>query len=208
MIKISEAIADCDVPIRLDLITGTVNVIENRQEIREMIETYIQEEFDPSVDPKSYSSIEGGRKLYRAFKKDPTRYRLSSEALMRRLKKERDIYEINDLVDLMNLFSLQTGHPVGLYDIKKIEGEILFRLGKAEEVYRGLGKGILNIENLPVLSDQRGAFGSATSDSERTAITVDTKDFLLVIFNYGLEEATETIEGARKMITKFIDANI
>ncbi len=208
MIEISKKITECGVPIRLDVITGKVNVLENRQDIRQMIESYIQEEFDPSVDPKSYPSIEGGRKLYRAFKKDPTRYRLSSEALMRRLKKERDVYEINDLVDLMNLYSLRTGHPIGLYDIEKIEGEIVFRLGEADEVYLGLGKGVLNIENLPVLSDKRGAFGSATSDSERTAITVDTKKFLMVIFNYGLKEADEAVVVARKMIAEFIEVNI
>ena len=173
MINVNKEIKESEFPIKFGIITGEIDVIESDPIIDDLIKRYIDLEFDSLTDPKSFQSIAGGRSLYRYFKKDPTRYRLSSEALIRRVKSGKGLYTINNIVDLMNFYSIKYGNPVGLYDFDKIEGPIEYRLGLKDELYKGLGKGILNIENLPVLSDALGAFGSATSDNERTRITTD-----------------------------------
>ena len=41
-----------------------------------------------------------------------------------------------------------------------LKGDINFRIGKEGEKYQGIGKEIINIENLPVFADDLGAYGS------------------------------------------------
>ncbi len=140
-------------------------------------------------------AISASRKAYKACGKDPARYRLSAEALLRRVLKRNEIYQINNVVDLLNLVSISTGFSIGGYDAEKIKGEVVFGIGENEEPYSGIGRGDLNIEFLPVFRDEKGAFGTPTSDSVRTSVLMQTKRFLMVIIDYAatpqLEEATD-----------------
>src|SRR5688572_22986195 len=45
---------------------------------------------------------------------DPTRYRPSSESLLRRAVSGKGLYFINSVVDLVNYFSLKLLYPIGL----------------------------------------------------------------------------------------------
>jgi DNA/RNA-binding domain of Phe-tRNA-synthetase-like protein len=130
-------------------------------------------------------AISSTRKAYRAFGKDPARYRPSSEALMRRVVKGYGLYRVNNVVDIVNLVSLETGFSIGGYDIVNILPPIVMSVGKDDDIYNGIGRGELNIEGLPVLRDQLGAFGSPTSDSTRTSVVDDTQKFMMVIFGFG-----------------------
>ncbi|MBN1927413.1 MAG: hypothetical protein JW798_16375 [Prolixibacteraceae bacterium] len=149
-------------------------------------------------------AINKARKAYRALGKDPARYRLSAEALTRRALKNLDLYRLNNLVDLINLVSLKTGFSIGAYDVDKIEGEIFLSVGEVSDVYEALGRGILNIESLPVLRDNSGAFGSPTSDSLRTGITSETTHFLMVIFGFGNHDQIEdTIQFSERLLVNY-----
>ncbi len=130
-------------------------------------------------------AIESSRKAYKACGKDPARYRLSAEALLRRLVLGKELYQINNVVDQLNLVSIATGFSIGGYDAGKIQGDIVFGIGLADEPYSGIGKGELNIENLPVFRDETGAFGSPTSDSQRTEVTERTQRFLMILIDFG-----------------------
>ena len=143
-------------------------------------------------DISKIPQIQASRKAYKACGKDPARYRLSAEALLRRIVKNVALYQINNVVDLLNLVSFSSGFSIGGYDFDKIKGDIIFGIGEEGEAYRGVGKGELNIGLLPVFRDQVGAFGSPTSDSERTMVTENTKRFLMVIIGFG---ANETLQG-------------
>src|SRR5690606_9575785 len=122
----------------------------------------------------SIPAIAASRLAYKACGKDPARYRLSAEALIRRVVQGKDLYRLNNVVDLLNLVSISTGYSIGGYDADKIKGDVEFGIGNKDEPYKGIGRGDLNIENLPVFRDEAGAFGTPTSDSERTAVTVNT----------------------------------
>jgi len=119
------------------------------------------------------------------FGKDPARYRPSAEALMRRTIKGYGLYQVNNVVDIVNLVSLETGFSIGGYDLSKINPPVSLSIGTENDRYEGIGRGELNIDGLPVLRDQTGAFGSPTSDSERTSVTSETQHFLMVIFGFG-----------------------
>jgi DNA/RNA-binding domain of Phe-tRNA-synthetase-like protein len=135
--------------------------------------------------------VEATRTAYKALGKDPARYRGSAEALLRRVVGGKSLPEINAVVDVINLVSLESRLPVGLYDLGHIVGEIVFRTGKSGETYKGIGKYDLNLEGLPLFADTVGPHGSATSDSERTMVTAATKEVLAVIVSFGGAENLE-----------------
>lgn len=152
-------------------------------------------------------AVSASRKAYKACGKDPARYRLSAEALLRRVVNRGEIYQVNNVVDLLNLVSISTGFSIGGYDAEKITGEIVFGIGEKDEPYEGIGRGELNIEGMPVFRDGAGAFGTSTSDSVRTSVTAETSRFLMVLVGYGnttlLGEATEM---AVDLLRKFAEA--
>lgn len=125
------------------------------------------------------------RKAYKALGKDPSRYRPSAEALLRRVVQGKGLYQVNNVVDALNLVSVTSGYSIGGYDAAKIIGGITMGKGEAGEPYEAIGRGVLNIEALPVLRDERGAFGSPTSDSRRTMVTDETAYFLAVFFDFS-----------------------
>lgn len=150
-------------------------------------------------DIKQQPVIYATREAYKRCGKDPGRYRPSAEALRRRLMRGIPLYQIDTLVDLINLVSLRTGHSIGGFDAGRIEGNSLeLGIGKADELFEGIGKGVLNIEGLPVYRDAIGGIGTPTSDHERTKMSLETTHILAIVNGYngkeGLQEAAEMIQ--------------
>jgi len=138
------------------------------------------------------------RAAYKALGKDPARYRGSAEALLRRVIAGKGLPQINAVVDVINLVSVESRLPVGLYDLAALDGDVVFRSGRAGETYKGIGKYDLNLEGLPLFVDAIGPHGSATSDSERTMVTASTKRILAVIISFG--GAAELPRWTQRMI--------
>ncbi|WP_321517991.1 phenylalanine--tRNA ligase beta subunit-related protein [uncultured Bacteroides sp.] len=145
------------------------------------------------------------RNAYKKFGKDPNRYRPSAEALCRRILRGLPLYKIDTLVDLINLVSIRTGYSIGGFDAGKISGDILeLVVGKADEPFEGIGRGILNIEGLPVYRDAVGGIGTPTSDNERTKLSVGTTQLLAVINGYsGKEGLTEAVAYMQSLLREF-----
>ena len=139
---------------------------------------------------KEMSGIAATRRVYKACGKDPSRYRPASEALIRRMLQGKELYQIDTLVDLINLASIRFGYSIGGFDAEKFVGDTLtLGIGRAGEPYEGIGRGLLNIEGLPVYRDAEGGVGTPTSDNERTKITLETRRLLVLINGYdGNEE--------------------
>jgi DNA/RNA-binding domain of Phe-tRNA-synthetase-like protein len=138
-----------------------------------------------TIDEVSSLPLIGETKnAYRDLGKDPSRYRPSAEALTRRIIQGKDLYEVNNVVDLLNLVSIRTGFSIGGYDIDHISGKVLLTTGGDNEPYDAIGRGVLNIHQLPVLKDDAGAFGSPTRDSARTMVRETTRNFLMVFFDF------------------------
>ena len=141
-------------------------------------------------------NIKESRAAYKAFGKDPSRYRVSSEALIRRIGQGKGLYEVNTVVDVNNLISIESGFSVGSYDTDRMGEDLVFRIGEAGETYKGIGKEEIKIDALPVLADEQGAIGSSTSDSERAMITEDAQEVLTLIYSFSdnqdLEKALES----------------
>lgn len=138
---------------------------------------------------KTQSGIAATRAAYKACGKDPSRYRPASEQLARRALQGKGLYSVDTLVDLGNLVSLQSGYATGLLDADKIEGAVQLGIGRADEEYEGIGRGVLNVEGLPLYRDERGGIASPTSDSTRTMLSLSTTHLLFIINGYDGQRA-------------------
>ncbi len=134
------------------------------------------------AEPATVPGIARARRLFHAIGLDPTRYRPSSEALFRRVSKGQGLYAINNVVDSLNLHSLETLLPMGLYDVDQVDGDAEARKGRTGETYEGIGRGPQNLEGKPVLADGKGPFGSPISDSTRSMVRESTRRVLWVIY--------------------------
>jgi len=128
------------------------------------------------------TEIRAVRAMFREWGMDPSKYRPSSEALLRRVVQGKGLYRVSNVVDIANLGSVETGWPYGCYDRSRIRAPIVFRHGSAGESYEGIGKKMWHLEGRPVLADPNGPFGSPISDSTRSMVTEATGDILVVIY--------------------------
>lgn len=138
---------------------------------------------------KHIQGIDATRRVYKACGKDPSRYRPAAEALLRRVLQGRQLYQIDTLVDLINLASMACGYSIGGFDASKFSGTTLvLGIGRYGEPYEGIGRGNINIEGLPVYRDDKGGVGTPTSDNERTKIGIDTTKLLALVNGYDGDE--------------------
>lgn len=145
---------------------------------------------------KEMSSIAATRSVYKACGKDPSRYRPASEALIRRVLQGKSLYQIDTLVDLINLASIAYGYSIGGFDADKFKGDTLtLGIGKEGEPYEGIGRGMINIHGLPVYRDAEGGVGTPTSDNERTKMELQTTHLVVLINGYDGNES-RVIENA------------
>lgn len=152
--------------------------------------------------------IAATREAYKRCGKDPSRYRPSAEALRRRLLRGLELYQIDTLVDLINLVSIRFGYSIGGFDADKIVGDALvLGIGKAGEPYEGIGRGELNIEGMPVYRDAVGGIGTPTSDNERTKLELGTTHLLTIINGYsGKEGLRDAADYMIELLKEFASA--
>lgn len=134
---------------------------------------------DRLSEDKQIAAVRG---LQKSFGFDPTRYRPSSESLLRRVLKGQGLYQINTAVDVNNLCSLEFLLPMCSYDLRNVEGQVRVRIGEIGEEYPGIGRQVFQAENKVIIADESGIMGSTVSDFERTKVSIETTDILLAIY--------------------------
>jgi DNA/RNA-binding domain of Phe-tRNA-synthetase-like protein len=207
-ISISNRIRMIFPDIIVGVLHGRISNGENHPEVWDLIEKRISE-IKSMMDAESIRQVEGirlGKQAYRALGKDPNRYRLSAEALMRRIVKGQDLYRINTAVDVLNLVSLKTGITIGGFDYQLVKFPIELGIGNQGEEFEAIGRGSLNVEDLPVYRDQEGVIGNPTSDCMRTRILTETSNVLMLITGfYGSVMVTPVLNELDKLLTEYCD---
>src|SRR5579872_4467206 len=161
-----------------------VTVQERDERLWQQVETLCQQQAREFALEKlaEYAQIAAVRGLQKSFGFDPTRYRPSSEALLRRVLKGQGLHSVNAAVDVNNLCSLEWLLPMCIYDLRNVNGQARVRIGQPGEEYPGIGRQIFSAENKVIIADESGIMGSTVSDSERTKVTTATTDILLAIY--------------------------
>lgn len=169
---------------------------------------------------KKYSSeiineietVKAVREMFRIENMDPTRYRPSSEALLRRILKGQELYKINSIVDVNNWCSLEFLLPMGVYDTDSITGKtLIFRSGNDGETYRGIDGEIQNAQGKIVMVDEEKICGGPVSDSDKTMITMSTKKILMVVYapqNFQKKELQSVLDISIQRMSVFNGGNL
>lgn len=194
-IKISELIKDACPNLVLATISCTVVNSETSESLSDEMEAAVQDISSrfQLAEINKRPEILATRLTYKKLGKDPNRYRPSAEALSRRIIRGIPVYKVNTLVDIINIVSIRSGFSIGAFDQSQIQGDLLLGRGSTHDVFEAIGRGEMNIDGLPVYRDALGGIGTPTSDNERTKISVDSTELLVIINAYsgaeGLEEA-------------------
>ena len=195
--------------LALGAVQATVSVTRNDSNLWKEIDT-LARRLSRELTAESLYLRPGVRALrdaYRSIGKDPTRYRGSAEALVRRIIQGKGLYRVNTIVDINNYVSMSSLHSVGSYDIDQLQAPCVFRIGKPGESYKGIGKEIINIAELPVFADNLGAYGSPTSDSERAMIRDTTKHVLIVVISFtGTDGLPDTVDQTADLLKRYASA--
>ncbi|HEV8578174.1 MAG TPA: phenylalanine--tRNA ligase beta subunit-related protein [Thermoanaerobaculia bacterium] len=121
------------------------------------------------------------RGLFHAAGCDPTRYRPSSEALLRRVLKGEDLPAIHPFVDLNNCLSVTLAVPCCVVGEGSFTPPVVLRAGTAGESYESL-RGPFNLAGKPLLADAAGPFSTPITDSQRVKVTDGTRRAWMVAY--------------------------
>ena len=150
----------------------------------------------------THPTVAALRKLFRAAGCDPTRYRPSSEALLRRLLKGEELPTINPLVDLNNCLSAGLAVPCCVMAEEKVSPPFVFRVGKPGESYESL-RGPFNLEGKPLLVDAQGPCDAPISGNQRVKVIPETKRAWLVAY---LPAGVVAPEAAERQLRELLKA--
>ena len=177
------------------------NVIGYSMDVDNLITEKVSNLFDKTIediknkykieDVVNIPKIKVSRDGYKKLGIDPSRYRLACESLVRRIVKGFDVYRINDIVDLGNILSIKTHRSVCVVDLDKVVGDINIEIGTKDDIYEGINRGLININNMPVYKDDISNFGTPTSDTMRTAVSNTTTKILVMIICFDNHDLME-----------------
>ncbi len=203
IIRICPELLDYFPDLRLGVLRSRVQVSESSDGLKEEMAGVI-EDLSGRIDAeyiRQMPVVRSFKDAYRLLGKDPNRYRPSAESLLRRVGSGKGLYQVNSVVDCLNLTSIRTGFSICGYDAHRIEGPVRMGIGEEDEPYAGIGRGPLNISCLPVFRDRQGAFGTPTSDSVRTLIDENSSEVLFVLPDF---DGQETLESALKLLSELL----
>lgn len=207
-IKISNKLKEVCPSVTLGCIKASVKVKNSSESLLKEIDKFC-DALIKQISLEEIASlprIKDAREVYKSLGKAPSKYRVSSEALMRRILQKKGIYKINNIVEINNLISLKSHFSVGSYNVSNIQAPICLTVGEEGQKYKGIGKELINIENLPVLSDDISTFGSPTSDSERAMITNEVEEIIMCIYSFsGSEELEEYLNYAKELLETYAE---
>jgi DNA/RNA-binding domain of Phe-tRNA-synthetase-like protein len=192
--------------LKLNCLECDLLVEQSDPGLRELINTKIRNTSSGLhiEDISNLPAIAASRKAFKKLGKDPSRYRFSAEALLRRIINRKELYLVNNVIDILNMISFESGYSIGGYDSLKISGNIICGIGKKAETYHAIGRGDMNIANIIVLRDDIGSFGTPVSDSERTKVSMQTKKFLMIFFNFSnRDEINPWISAAENLLKEY-----
>ena len=209
-IRIDQRILDACPETRIGLINATVVNEPTCDDLWAEIEAAadeIRQRYE-LLEINQRPAIAATRHLYRSLGKDPSRYRVASEALCRRLIRGLGIYRLTTLIDVVNLVSIKSGYAISGLDADRIVGDTLtMGVGTAEDIYNGIGRGVLNIEGMPVYRDAAGPIATPTSDEERTKFTEQTVRAQININAFAPEmPLNEAVDWMASLLKKYAHA--
>lgn len=162
---------------------------------------------------KDHPIIRAYRDFFWRIDVDPTKVRPSSEALVRRVLRNKPIPLINNVVDLGNIASLETLISIGIYDLDNVRGNLMFRLTRNGEVFMPIGGKTETLrKSIPVLSDfEKILHLYPHRDSVFTMITESTRNVLVLaagVPGISLDLVQKAAEKTSNYLEKYANGSL
>lgn len=173
--------------VRIASITYKVNDYAGMESLQKYLDD-AADTVSPTDEIQNMSSLMDTREAIKIFGINPSKYRGSAEALIRRVQKEGRLKSINPVVDINNIISIKYKIPVGSYNDSAISGNPMLDIGHSGEVYDSLKKENFSVANMLILRDSISPFGSIHADSLRTMID-NSSDIFTVLFSFSEDDS-------------------
>lgn len=204
MVYIAKSIAKELQYVKLGILEYEAEIRESDNEINNLLNEKMSELSNMKMeDIRKINAVEDTRAAYKLLGNNPSKYRNAAEAMLRRIIKQKGLYQINNIVDINNYMSISSGYTVGSYMLENIDGDVCLDVQKEDAYYDGIGKEKVNYSKMPVLFDGKGAFGSTTSDSQRTMVKMGNHKIISVIYCFSNTELNAVIQEYKKLLVQF-----
>jgi len=158
----------------------------------------------------NHPKIQSWRRAFISFGAKPKKHRSSVENLYMLTIDGKELRPINKIVDIYNYVSLKYMVPVGGDDLAEVEGDIVLRFAKGNEVFIPLGSDEVQTakEGEVIYADQKEVLCRRWNwrESEKTKMTEQSQDVLLVsegLPPVGAEEMEEIIKDLSHLVDKY-----
>ena len=134
----------------------------------------------------SHPDIARWREVFRSMGVKPNKYKSTVEALVKRVLKGQNMWDISSVVDVYNCVTVLTFLALGAFDTAHIDGDVVLRYAKEGETFLPLGS-----EEEVIPTDTRQIVYADDSkiiswlwcyrDTRLTGVTLETKEALFII---------------------------
>lgn len=153
-----------------------------------------------AMELSAIPEVAAWRAAYKGFGIKRTSYRSSAERLIKRVIAGEPLPEINALVDLYNLVSLETGLCLGCDDLDKTAGDLVFRFSRPGDSFLDMGAETGDDSNDPpkegevVYADARHVLCRRWNwrQDARTASSLGTRRAILTVQSNGVGDVEAT----------------
>ena len=154
------------------------------------------------------------RAAYKGFGIKRTSYRSSAERLIKRVVAGQPLPEINALVDLYNMVSLESGLCLGCDDLDKTAGDLVFRFSRPGDSFLDMGAEAGDDPNDPpkegevVYADARHVLCRRWNwrQDARTASSLETRRAVLTAQSNGVGDVEAAAARLAGLIERECDA--
>ena len=85
-----------------------------------------------------------------------------------------------------------------------IIGDINIRIGTKEDYYFGINRGKINVDRLPLYTDDVAPFGNPTSDTLRTSITSNTRRVLIMLIHFDTDDVLQDEDRMVDILNRYL----
>lgn len=158
----------------------------------------------PSSNIEDDPALGGFRALHRAAGVKDAALVASPYALMRSLTQKGMLPNINLLVDIYNLVSLQTRLAIGAHDVQRISGGVSLRRASGKERFIPLGSSMarkVGCEEYCYFDEEEVLCRLEVRQAEKTRITIETSDAYYIVQGNGRTSREEIESAADRLVS-------
>lgn len=154
----------------------------------------------------SHPDVARWREVFSAMGAKPSKYRSSLEALLRRVAKGQEMWNVSNVVDCYNCVSVTALLAMGAHDTAKINGTITLRHGRANEKFLPLGDGgeIVDVDPRNILYADESKVCCwlwCHRDTRLASVSEETKEAIFIIDSAFTPRTTDIETGLELLST-------